>query len=103
MVNEAIKKMVKCAEITMQNSLLLQQQIHQLESENQHKRKRKGRTKHFIQNGGSLTFAEVRKQEEEQKRELERNAQPKPPRPHRPQKCSNCAVLGHNRHVCSSR
>lgn len=27
-VNEAIKKMMKGAEITMQNSLLLQQQIH---------------------------------------------------------------------------
>ena len=102
-VDEAMKKVIKGAELTMQNALLLQQQIHQLESENQYRRKRKGRTKHFIQNGGSLTVAEVKKQEEEQRRELERDAQPRPPRPRRPQKCTICGVLGHNRRQCTSK
>ena len=92
-VDEAMKKVVKGVEMTMQNAPLLQQQIHQLESENQYRRKIKGRTKQFIQNGGSLTVAEVKKQEEEQRRDLERDAQPRPSRPRRPQKCSNCGVL----------
>lgn len=91
--DEAMKKMVKSAEMTIQNSLLLQQQTHQLESENQLRRKRKGRTKQAIQNGGSLTVAKVKKREEEQR----------PPRPRRPQKCSNCGILGHNRHQCTSK
>lgn len=65
-----MKKMVKSPEMIIQNSPLLQQQIHQVESENQYRRMRKKRTKYFIQNGGSLTVAEIKKQEEEQRREL---------------------------------
>ena len=99
-VDEAMKKVIKGAEMTMQNALLLQQQIHQLESENQYRKKRKERTKQFIQNGGSLTVAEVKKQEEEQQRELERDAQP---RPCRPPTCSECGVLGHKRPQCPRR
>ena len=95
-----MKKVIKGAEMTMQNALLLQQQIHQLESENQYRKKRKERTKQFIQNGGSLTVAEVKKQEEEQQRELERDAQP---RPCRPPTCSECGVLGHKRPQCPCR
>ena len=71
-VDEAMEKVVKGAEMTMQNTLLMQQQIHQLQSENQYRKRRKKRTKHFIQNGGSLTIADVRQQEEEQRGELER-------------------------------
>ena len=55
-----MEKVIKGAEMTMQNALLLQQQNHQLLSENQYRKKRKGRAKHFIQDGGSLTVAEVR-------------------------------------------
>ena len=51
--------------MTMQNALLLQQQFHQIELENQYRRKKKGRTKYFIQNGGSLTVAEVKEKEED--------------------------------------
>ena len=98
--DKAIEKMIKGAEMTMQNAFLLQQQNHQLQSENQYRRKRKERAKHFIQDGGSLTVAEVRQQEEEQRRELERDEQY---RPRRPPKCSNCGVVGHNRRQCSSR
>ena len=99
-VDEAMKKVIKGAEMTMQNALLLQQQIDQLESENQYRKKRKERTKQFIQNGGSLTVAEVKKQEEEQQRELKRDAQP---RPRRPPTCSECGVLGHKRPQCPRR
>ena len=71
-MDEATKKVIKSAEMTMQNALLLQQQVHQLELENRYRRKRKERTRYFIQDGGSLTVAEVReKEEEEQRRELE--------------------------------
>ena len=94
---------VKGAEMTMQNALLLQQQNYQLQEAHQYRRKRKERAKHFIQDGGSLTVAEVRQQEEEQRRELERDAQSQPSRPRRPQKCSNCGVVGHNRRQCTSR
>ena len=97
MVDEAIRKVIKGAEMTMQNALLLRQEIHQLQSENQYRKRRKERTKLFIQNGGSLTVAEVRQQDEEQ-RELERDEQP---RPRRPPKCSDCGVLGHNRRRCT--
>ena len=99
-VDEAMEKVVKGAEMTMQNTLLMQQQIHQLQSENHNRKGRKKRTKHFIQNGGSLTVADVRQQEEEQRRELERDAQP---RPRRPPTCSDCGVIGHKRYQCSSR
>jgi len=99
-VDGATKKMIKGAEMAMQNALLLQQRIHQLESENQYRRKREGRTKQFIQNGGSLTVAEVEKKEEEQRRELERDAQP---RLRRPPTCSDCGVIGHKRPQCPSK
>ena len=51
-------------------------------------------------NGGSLSVAEAKKQEEEQQRDLERDAQP---RPRRPPTCSDCGVLGHKRPQCPSR
>ena len=99
-IDKAMEKVIKGAEMTMQNALLLQQQNHQLQAENQYRKKRRHRAKHFIQDGGSLTVAEVRQQEEEQRRELERDEQY---RPRRPPKCSNCGVVGHNRRQCSSR
>lgn len=103
MMDKAMKKVIKGAEITMQNTLLLQQQNNQLQEVHQYRKKRKERAKHFIQDGESLTVAEVRQQEKEQRRELERDAQSQPSRPHRPQKCSNCGVVGHNRRQCTSR
>ena len=103
LMDKAMEKVIKGAEMTMQNALLLQQQNYQLQEAHQYRRKRKERAKHFIQDGGSLTVAEVRQQEEEQRRELERDAQSQPSRPRRPQKCSNCGVVGHNRRQCTSR
>ena len=99
-IDKAMEKVIKGAEMTMQNALLLQQQNHQLQAENQYRKKRKQRTKHFIQDGGSLTITEVRQQEEEQRRELERDEQY---RPRRAPKCSDCGVVGHNRRQCTSK
>ena len=97
-MDEAVRKLVKSNEKSMQYALLLQHQMQQNQSENGYKKRRKERTRCFIQDGGSLTVAEVRQQEEEQRRELEREAQP---RPRRPQKCSNCGGFGHNRRQCT--
>ena len=55
--------MIKSAEITIQNTLLLQQQNYQLQAENEYSKKRK-RIRYFIQEGESLTVAEVRLKEE---------------------------------------
>ena len=99
-IDKAMEKVIKGAEMTMQNALLLQQQNHQLQAENQYRKKRRHRAKHFIQDGGSLTVAEVRQQEEEQRRELERDEQP---RLRRPPKCSDCGIIGHNRRQCTNR
>ena len=95
-----MEKVIKGAEMTMQNALLLQQQNYQLQEAHQYRRKRKERAKHFIQDGGSLTVAEVRQQEEEQRRELERDEQP---RLCRPPKCSDYGIIGHNRCWCTNR
>ena len=57
-----MRKIIKGAEMTMQNALLLQQEIDQLQSENQYRRRRKARTRQFIQNGGSLMVSEAREQ-----------------------------------------
>ena len=99
-IEKAMEKVIKDAEMTMQNALLLQQQNHQLLPENQYRKKIKRRAKHFIQDGRSLTVAEVRQQEEEQRRELEKDEQY---RPRRPPKCSNCGVVGHNRRQYTSK
>lgn len=64
-------EVVKGVEMTMQNALPMQQTYH-LQSENQYRKKRKQKARYFIQNGGSLTVADVRQQEEEQRRKLER-------------------------------
>lgn len=60
-IEEAMGKIIKGAEMFMQNALLLQE-IHQPQSENQYKRRRKARTKRFIQNRGSLMVAKAREQ-----------------------------------------
>lgn len=62
-MNGAMREVIKGSEMTMQNALLSQQETHKLQSENQYGKRRKERTKHFIQNGGSLTVAEVRQQD----------------------------------------
>jgi len=50
--------MIKYVEITMQNAILLQQEIHQFYAENQHQKRKQQASRYFIQAGGSLTDAE---------------------------------------------
>jgi len=56
-IEQAVDKVIKCAEIIMQNAILLQQEIHQLCAENQHQKRKQQASRYFIQAGGSLTGA----------------------------------------------
>ena len=81
--------------MAMQNSILLQQEIHQLHMLNRHQKEKKKITRAFIQDGGSLTGGDG------QQRLQEREALQKPPsRCRRPARCSNCNKEGHNRLKC---
>ena len=102
-LEEAMKKTTKSSESAMQYILLLEERVSHLEEESDNRKRRKPGTKHFIQNGGSLSVAEAKKHEEEQQRELERYAQPRPHCPRRPPKCSECGVSGHKRPQCPRR
>lgn len=90
----------KSHEVCMHHITLLGEHISHLEEEMGNKKNRKLQTRHYIQNGGSLSVAEAKRHEGEQQRELERDAQP---RLHRPPKCSDCGVFGHKRNQCSRR
>lgn len=103
-VDEAMKKVIKGAEMTMQNAILLQQRVDKLQSENQYRKTRRERTRQFIKNGGSLMVAEARKKAQEQREEEEQTEnQVQQSRPRRPTKCSNCGAFGHNRLRCPSK
>ena len=52
---QALEKVMKGVEMAMQNSILLQQEIHQFCTSNKHQRDKKMMTQAFIQDGGSLT------------------------------------------------
>jgi len=60
-----VNKVIKCAEITMQNAILLQQEIHQLCTENQCQKRKQQASRYFIQAGGSLTGAEEQQKAQE--------------------------------------
>ena len=96
---QALEKVMKGAEMAMQNSILLQQEIHQLRTSNKHQRDKKMMTRAFIQDGGSLTGGDglQRLQEREALQE------PSSSRCRRPARCSNCNKEGHNRLKCPNR
>lgn len=62
-----MKKIIREAEMTMQNAVLLQHEVQQLHIENQHQTKKKHTVpRAFVQAGGSLTGAQgLQKAEEE--------------------------------------
>ena len=92
---QTLGKIIKGAEMAMQNSILLQQEIHQLHMLNRHQKEKKKTTRAFIQDGGSLTGGDG------QQRLQEREALQKPSsRCRRPARCSNCNKEGHNRLKC---
>ncbi|OJJ84908.1 uncharacterized protein ASPGLDRAFT_1487179 [Aspergillus glaucus CBS 516.65] len=51
-----LEKVIKGAEMAMQSSILLQQELHQLRTSNRHQKEKM--TRAFIQDGGSLTGGE---------------------------------------------
>ena len=98
---QMLEKVIKGAEMAMQNSVLLQQELHQLHTSNEYQKKKKKTTRAFIQDGGSLTGAEGLQQMEE--REAAEALIEQPSRSWRPARCSNCNQEGHNRLKCPSR
>ena len=101
-VGQAMQKIVQGAEMTMQNALLLHEEIHYLRTENQHQKRRKQHPRSYIQNGGSLTGAQGLERAQEQEAILQEALQPES-RPRRPPTCSTCGVMGHNRLKCPRR
>lgn len=55
---QMLEKVIKNAEMAMQNSILLQQEIHQLNTSNKYQKEKIEETQTFIQDWGSLTGAE---------------------------------------------
>ena len=102
MIDQATQKIIKGAEMTMQNALLLREEVHHLHEENQHQNRRKQRPRAFIQHGGSLTGDEGLQKAQEQEVILQEASQPVS-RPRRPPTCSTCGTMGHNRLQCSRR
>ena len=82
----------------MQNSLLLQQELHQLYTSKRHQNKKKRATQVFIQDGGSLTGDQglqmLRKREVMQEPSS---------RSQQPAQCSNCNQEGHDRLKCPKK
>ena len=79
----------------MQNSILLQQELHQLHTLKKHQNEKKKTTQAFIQDRGSLTGEKglQRLRETEVLEELLS-------RFWQPAQCSNCNQEGHNRLKC---
>ena len=95
-------KVVRGAEMTMQNAILLQHEVNQLCMENRHQKQRQAAPRAFIQAGGSLTGARGLEKAREQEAIAEEARRPVS-RPRRPPTCSMCGKLGHNRLKCTER
>ena len=81
---QMLEKVIKGAEMAMQNSVLLQQEVHQLQASNKHQKEKKKNIRAFIQDGGSLTGDEGL----QRSKEVETRQEPST-RLRRPAKCSN--------------
>jgi len=98
-MQEAMGKVIRGAEMTMQNAILLQHEVHQLRMENRHQRQRRAAPRAFIQTGGSLTGAKGLQKAQEQETIVEEAHQPVT-RLRKPPTCSTCGKIGHNRLKC---
>ena len=96
---QTLEKVMKGVEMAMQNSILLQQEIHQFCTSNKHQRDKKMMTQAFIQDGGSLTGGDGLQKLQER----EALQEPSSSRCRRPARCSNCNKEGHNRLKCPTR
>lgn len=97
-VEQAIDKAVKSAEVTMQELLLTKNEVKQLRTAEQHKKKKREAPRYFIATGGSLTGAEGRQRGQAREEQAERQLS----KPRRQIRCSNCGQEGHNRLRCPS-
>ena len=95
-MEEAMGQVIRGIEMTMQNAILLQHEVHQLLMKN--KRQRQGRAAHraFIQAGGSLAGNQGLQEAQEQEAIVEEAHRPVS-RLRRPPIYSTCGKIGHNR------
>ena len=101
-MQEAIEKVMRGVEMTMQNAILLQDEVHQLCMENQHQKQRRAAPRAFIQAGGSLTGAKGLQKAQEQEAIVEEAYHPVS-RQRKPPTCSTCGKIGHNRLKCPEK
>ena len=88
-----LEKIIKGVEMAIQNSVLLQQEIHRLQASNKHQEEEKKKNiRASIQDRGSLTGDEGLQRSKEVKTRQEPST-----RLWCPAKCSNCNQEGHNR------
>lgn len=94
-------KVIKGAEIAMQNAVLLQDQLQCYQTASEYQKKKKAIPRKFIQDGGSLTVDGALQKIQEKEAEIEIEAQV--PRQRRPPTCSNCNIMGHTRLKCPTK
>jgi membrane-bound lytic murein transglycosylase MltF len=98
---QTLEKVIKGCETAMQNAVLLQQENHRLNMENQRQKKKKQVPRYFIQEEGSLTVEEALRKVKE--REEAESLTASSSRARRPPRCSNCNMEGHNRTKCPNK
>ena len=85
-MEQVVDKIVKSTEITMQNAVLVQQEIRQLRAGMKYQKEKQKTSRYFIKSSGSLTGSDG----QQKAREHEELAQ-QVPRQRRPSTCSNCS------------
>ena len=98
-MKEAMGKVIREAEMTMQNAILLRHEVHQFCMENKHQRQRRAAPRAFIQAGGSLTGA-LGLQKALEQEAIVKEARRPVSRLRRPPTCSTCGKTGHNQIKC---
>lgn len=97
--NQALSQLAKAAETTMHKVLMLQQQVDELRTANQHQKRKRETVRSFIATGGILTGV----QGQQLAREATEVRQEEEPRKRAPPRCSNCHMIGHIRTSCPSK
>lgn len=98
-MQEATEKVIREAEMTMQNAILLRHEVHQLRMENRHQKQKRAAPRAFIQVGGSLMGAKGLRKAQEQEAIVKEAHQPVS-RLRKPPTCSTCGKIGHNQLKC---
>ena len=101
-MEEAMGKVIREAEMTMQNAILLQHEVHQFCMENKHQRQRRAAPRAFIQARVSLTGAQRLQKAQEQKALVEEARRPVS-RLCRPSTCNTFGKTGHSRLKCPQK